>query len=72
MILSLNNLWYSSEAVKPEVNLGYADFEMTPGVDYTLHLAEGGQLIPNLTAPECTADSGESYWGSWRLVFSPP
>ena len=43
--------------LKPDIDIGYADFGMTPGVNYTLQVAEGGQLITNLTAPEC-ADEG--------------
>jgi len=41
-------------------------------VTYTMQVADGGQLISNLAAPECTDDRGASYWGSWRLVFSHP
>ena len=58
--------------LKSELGMGYADFTMTPGVVYTLRLAEGGQTIPNLTAQECEAEGGERYWGSWRLVFIQP
>jgi hypothetical protein len=58
--------------LKPEFGLGYADFTMTPGVIYTLHIAEGGQLIQDLTALECSTTSGERYWGSWRLTFTQP
>ena len=56
--------------LKPELGMGYADFTMTPGVVYTLRLAEGGQSIPNLTPKECEAEGGERYWGSWLLVFT--
>jgi hypothetical protein len=58
--------------LKPELGLGYADFAMTPGVVYTLRLAEGGQIIPNLTAGECEAQDGGRFWGSWLLVFTQP
>jgi len=58
--------------LKPELGIGYADFTMTPGVVYTLRLAEGGQTIPNLTPKECEAEGGERYWGSWLLVFAQP
>jgi hypothetical protein len=69
--------WNSGEdhfytGLKPDIDIGYADFSMTPGINYTLQVAEGGQLITNLTAPEC-ADEGEGHYrGSWRLVFSHP
>lgn len=58
--------------LKPELGLGYADFAMTPGVVYTLRLAEGGQVIPNLASSECEANDSERFWGSWVLVFEQP
>lgn len=58
--------------LKSELGLGYADFTMTPGVVYTLRLAEGGQIIPNLSASECEAADGTRYWGSWLLIFEQP
>jgi hypothetical protein len=58
--------------LKPELGTGYADFVMTPGVVYTLRLAAGGQIIPNLTPTECEGQDGGRYWGSWVLVFTQP
>ena len=58
--------------LKPELGQGYADFTMTPGVVYTLQLAGGGQVIPDLYPAECAAESGDRYWGSWLLVFARP
>ena len=58
--------------LKPELGLGYADFSMEPLTSYTLRLAKGGQPIGGLTAPECEAQGGERYWGSWSLVFEQP
>ncbi|MGW8251806.1 MAG: hypothetical protein ACWGO1_14275, partial [Anaerolineales bacterium] len=58
--------------LKPEINPGYADFAIQPGVVYTLRLAEGGQIIPDLTPAECERSNGERYWGAWRLVFVQP
>ncbi len=58
--------------LKPELGLGYADFNMTPGISYTLRLVDGGQPIPNLAAAECEAEGGSRYWGSWLLVFAQP
>jgi hypothetical protein len=57
---------------KPEISLGYTDFAMTPGVVYTLRLADGGQIIPGLTPTECESPSGDRYWGAWKLVFVQP
>ncbi|UCH59915.1 MAG: hypothetical protein JSV61_00145 [Anaerolineales bacterium] len=58
--------------LKPELGLGYADFSMTPLTNYTLRLANGGQPISGLSAPECEAQGGERYWGTWLLVFEQP
>lgn len=58
--------------LKPDIGIGYADFVMTPEVIYTLQVGDGGQLIQNLSAPECKDSNNTPYWGSWRLVFSHP
>lgn len=58
--------------LKPELGLGYADFTMTPGVSYTLRLADGGEPVPALSATECETEAGERYWGSWLLIFAQP
>jgi hypothetical protein len=58
--------------LQPEKGLGYADFSMTPGVIYTLQLARGGEIIPNLAAQECQSADGGRFWGVWKLVFSQP
>lgn len=58
--------------LKPDVGLGYADFSMTPGITYTLRIASGGEPVTNLSAPPCTTNSGESYWGVWVLEFTQP
>jgi hypothetical protein len=58
--------------LKPELGLGYADFAMTPGVNYLLRLADGGEPVLNLSAAECETKDGERYWGSWLLVFVQP
>jgi hypothetical protein len=58
--------------LKAELGLGYTDFVMTPGVTYSLHLAEGGQPISGLSTNECEKTGGDRYWGSWKLVFEQP
>lgn len=57
--------------LKPELGLEYADFEMTPGVSYSLRLASGGDPVTGLTPTECT-ENVDPYWGSWRLNFTQP
>lgn len=58
--------------LKPELGLGYADFLMEPGLVYQVHMAAGGQSVPDITPAECETESGSRYWGSWLLVFSRP
>jgi hypothetical protein len=58
--------------LKPELGLGYADFAMTPDITYTLRLADGSQLITDLTAAQCQADDGQNIWGTWELIFIQP
>jgi hypothetical protein len=58
--------------LKPELGLGYGDFYMIPGISYTVHLAEGGELVQGLLSSECETRSGSRYWGSWSLTFSQP
>ncbi len=58
--------------LKPELGEGYGDFGLTPGVVYTVRLAEGGQTVNDLSAGKCTASDGSQYWGSWLLTFVEP
>jgi len=58
--------------LKPEMGIGYADFEIIPQIIYTLHIADGGQVIAGLSAHECSGLSDQRYWGSWRLSFKQP
>ena len=56
----------------PEISVGYADFAMTPPTIYNLQVDEIGELVTNLTAPECKDDSDALYWGSLYLRFDAP
>jgi hypothetical protein len=58
--------------LKPELGLGYGDFAMTPGVTYSVKLAEAPQTVTGLTAGACELSDGTSYPGSWRLTFVQP
>ena len=58
--------------LKPEISDGYADYQMTPDSIYSIQLAKGGAVVPNLTAPSCPIESGGSTWGSLKLVFQQP
>ncbi|MBV6395626.1 MAG: hypothetical protein HFACDABA_01204 [Anaerolineales bacterium] len=58
--------------LKPELGNGYADFNMTSGVFYTLRAAEGGAVVPALTAPVCPAANGGTFFGGIRIVLQRP
>jgi hypothetical protein len=54
---------------KPDVGPGYADFQMAPGVTYTVRLpASPGAGVTNIAAEACTTDAG-AFAGSVLLVF---
>lgn len=53
--------------LRPDVDPGYADFTLEPGVPYALSIDEPtAPLISGLTAPPCSEGPGQ---GSWRLVI---
>jgi hypothetical protein len=56
--------------LKPEISLGYADFSMTPGINYVLWVGDGGQPI-QLETPICKSGNKEN-WGIWKLLFIQP
>ena len=58
--------------LKPELGLGYGDFKIDPGTSYSVHLAEGGELVQGLLSNECETRAGERFWGSWALLFTQP
>lgn len=58
--------------LKPDISLGYADFTMTPGITYTVQLAQGGQPVPGIITSQCSTSDGEIYWGNWILEFMQP
>lgn len=55
--------------LKPVVSAGYADFQMTPGVTYSLRVGAGGETLNGLRAPECTDSNGNIFSGGLYLVF---
>jgi hypothetical protein len=52
----------------PEISRGYADYEMLPGVSYTIRVGETGQPLTGISAPSCTGGA----YGSLKLVFKQP
>ncbi len=58
--------------LKPELGLGYGDFEMTAGVAYEVYPLPDGEMVVDLQAPACRDTQGGSYPGSWRLIYRRP
>jgi hypothetical protein len=57
---------------KPEFGLGYADFEMTPGVSYDLTLAESDDPVPGLEARDCPGEGEARFWAIWVVNYKQP
>jgi hypothetical protein len=57
---------------KPEVGNGYADYLMTPNINYTLRLAAGSDIATGLIVPTCQTSSGEAFLGGIKLTFQQP
>ncbi len=58
--------------LKPELGNGYADFIMTPNVNYTVQLAQGSDTAIGLIAPACESASGDPFTGGFKLTFQQP
>ncbi len=59
--------------LKPGFGPGYADFDMTAGVNYSLRLAEGGQPVSGISVGECPAEGGNpAYPSGWEVLFKQP
>ena len=56
----------------PEINDGYANYEMTPGMEYALRVGEAGQLVSGLKIPSCKIGSSGTALGSIYLLFQQP
>ncbi len=55
----------------PEIDAGYADFQMQPGVLYSLRVGDSGETISELEAKTCEGeDEGAAgLLGGWKLRF---
>ncbi len=50
---------------KPENGRGYADFEMSPDISYTVYLPDGSPEVSGLRIEECAS----GFSGGWQLTF---
>jgi len=53
----------------PEISSGYADYEISAGIIYSLRVGAGGVVITGLEAPQCPVGDSNSYAGSLELTF---
>jgi len=59
--------------LKPDIGgNGYADFEMTPGVEYVLQLSANTTRITGLLTSTCVDSAGSAYPGGLQLEFQQP
>jgi hypothetical protein len=57
--------------LKPEIGLGYADFDMVPGIVYAVAVGDPTQQIASgLRAESCASGAGGIPLSSWRLVIT--
>jgi len=56
----------------PEISQGYADFTMEPETIYSVQVGDIGEVVSNLSAPTCTDNTNNEYWGSIYLRFDAP
>jgi len=56
--------------LRPQIDLGYADFDLSPDLSYALSIGEpGAPVLSGLTVEGCPGEDGaESYPGSWRVA----
>lgn len=72
----VNIAWSEGEeffftGLHPRRSPGYADYQMTPGVVYSLRVGEGGELVNDVAVPQCETAQGTTP-GGLKLVFSEP
>lgn len=58
--------------LKPELGHGYADYQMSPDVIYSVRMADGGTPATDITPPACTATDDGIYPGGMRITFQQP
>ena len=58
--------------LKPELGLGYADYQAEPGLTYQLEVPDSGLVISDIEVPACKTETEDSYWGSWEIFITHP
>jgi hypothetical protein len=63
---------YFLTGLYPQISPGYADYQLQSGIKYSLRAGSSGQTVSDLSSVLCTAESGSTYQGGWKLVFIQP
>jgi hypothetical protein len=58
--------------LKPEIDLGYADFAMAADVLYAVGLTLGDQPVTGIATRECQTEDGEQTFSSWEIIYVQP
>jgi hypothetical protein len=53
----------------PEKGAGYADFDMSPSMVYSLRAGEAGEVVNNISPKQCTTSDGKTFLGGVSLKF---
>lgn len=73
----INVTWQGGEdlfytGLHPNINAGYADFNMQPDTSYSLKVGDLSKAVENITAPTCDKDGGGTFSGGLMLHFNQP
>ena len=61
------DLFYTG--LHPNINMGYADFNMTPTTSYAVKVGDISKPVDKISAPKCKAKDGSSFLGGLLLQF---
>ncbi len=65
LVSGQNGADYFFTGFKPDLGIGYGDFEMSPDISYTVVLADGSPEVSGLRVETCTS----GFAGGWQLTF---
>lgn len=57
--------------LKPDLGPGYADFEMSPNINYSVQISGYSSSQIDLIAKNCEIE-GETYWETWVINYAQP
>ena len=60
---------YFYTGLYPEINPGYADFEMEAGTVYSLRIENSTEVVDTIEPPLCEGGKDDDYYGGWWYRF---